>query len=54
MVAALLRLFEPRGVIRIDGVDTGTLSLKVGDSAGTLSLNVGVSQKTLHKSTSTM
>lgn len=29
MVAAILRLFEPQGVIRIDGVDTGTLSLKV-------------------------
>lgn len=29
MVAAILRLFEPNGVIRIDGVDTGTLSLKV-------------------------
>jgi len=29
IVAAILRLFEPQGVIRIDGVDTGTLSLKV-------------------------
>ena len=29
MVAAILRLFEPNGVIRIDGVDTATLSLKV-------------------------
>ncbi|KAF6037996.1 ABCC4 [Bugula neritina] len=28
IVAAILRLFEPQGVIRIDGVDTGTLSLK--------------------------
>ena len=31
MVAAILRLFEPNGVIRIDGVDTATLSLKVGN-----------------------
>lgn len=29
MVAAILRLFEPQGVIRIDGIDTGTLSIKV-------------------------
>ena len=33
MVAAILRLFEPNGVIRIDGVDTATLSLKVGNIA---------------------
>ncbi|XP_067949778.1 ATP-binding cassette sub-family C member 4-like [Watersipora subatra] len=28
MVAAILRLYESKGVIRIDGVDTGSLSLK--------------------------